>query len=393
QDGSEIPVEIGLNPIEANGELYVVASVIDISERLKSEERFKAAFDVAPSGMLMIDSRRRIVLINKKVEEIFGYSRQELVGSSIEVLVPEDFRGPHPKFVETYMKKPEPRSMGIGRELFGRHKSGNLVPVEVGLQPIWFNGETCVISSIVDISYRKKAEAEIESKTQEIEEFAYRTSHDLRSPLKSIAGVAECIVESIEDQQYDEAKSHAIRISGVCKKLLRLIEDILTLTKVDLAAEARSEFDFNSYKNDFGEKYSEQLEQNDVKFEATFMNTRSLSIENARLVQVLDNLLVNAVKYCDSAKDHRFVRLHTFNDNARFFIHVSDNGIGIPLDRQSEVFGMFKRFYSSSIEGSGLGLYIVKKQIDKLGASISFESSADGTNFYLEFELTPQLHA
>lgn len=106
------------------------------------------------------------------------------------------------------------------------------------------------------------------------------------------------------------------------------------------------------------------------------------------MIQVLDNLISNAVKYCDPAKESPFVKVSTFNDPNRFFIHIEDNGIGIPEARQNEVFGMFKRFRNITVPGSGLGLYLVKKQINKLGAVVTFESSEKGTTFYIEFNTT-----
>ena len=171
KDQSQFPVEVGLNPIEAEGKNFVLSSIIDITARLKAEEMFKTAVDASPSGMVIIDSERTIILLNKKIEEIFGYERDELIGHKIEMLVPDDFKKHHPKFVESYVQKPESRSMGIGRELFGKHKSGRLFPVEIGLQPVYANTGMTVISSIVDITYRKDAEAEIKRKSEELEEF------------------------------------------------------------------------------------------------------------------------------------------------------------------------------------------------------------------------------
>lgn len=386
KDTSLFPIEVGLNPIERNGELFILSSVIDISSQHKAEERFKAAVDAAPSGMLMIDSQRKILMINKKIEEIFGYSRSELLGQSIETLVPNDVSSHHPKFVESYLQKPEPRGMGIGRELFGKHKSGKLVPVEIGLQPVVTHGETFVISSVVDITYRKRAEAEIKRTTEELEEFAYRTSHDLKSPLKSISGIAECIVEYLDEHDYQTARDNVEKISNLSHKLLTLIEDILTLTRVSITQEVLKSFDFVEFSSLFQDKYRSMLKENDVNLEFQFLHERELVVQHARLTQVLDNLISNAIKYCNKDKSNRSVKVRTSNDSRKFFIHICDNGIGIPPDRTKDVFGMFKRFHNTTIPGSGLGLYLVKKQIEKMGAYITFESNSKGTTFYLEFD-------
>jgi PAS domain S-box-containing protein len=387
KDESVFPVEVGLNPIEVDGRIMVLGSVIDITERLRAEERFKAAVEGAPNGMLMVDASRKIVLCNQKIEEIFGFARDELIGHPIEILVPDDFKAPHPKLAESYFRNPQSRAIGIGREFFGRHKSGRLIPVEIGLQPIHSSGETFVISSVVDISYRRTAEVEIKRKTEEIEEFSYRTSHDLRSPLKSIASMADCVAESLDEREYVEARSGVVKISHLAVKLLALIEDILTLTKVDAAVESTAVFDFDAFSELVREKFGAALAEAETDLEFAFLHRRQLVVAPSRLTQVLDNLVGNGIKYSDKDKDARVVRVHTLNNASRFFIQVEDNGTGIPVERQAEVFGMFKRFHSSSIPGSGLGLYIAKKQVDKLGADISFESSPAGTTFHLEFNL------
>lgn len=385
QDGSLFPVEVGLNPIEIDGVFYVLASVIDITERQRAEELVRAAVEAAPNGMIMIDSERRIQLINEKAEQIFGFSREELVGNSIEMLVPEDFKEHHPRFVESYLGRPESRAMGIGRELFGRHKSGRLIPVEIALQPIVSSGQTFVISSVVDITYRKNAEAEIRRKTEEIEEFSYRTSHDLRSPLKSIAGMSECVRENLDEGDLDSARANIDRITGLTGSLLKMIEDILRLTQVDASQEDASVFDFEAFEALCRDKFDAALAAGAVDLQFTLLHKCALTVEPARLTQVLDNLIGNAIKYADESRAQRVVRVLTFTNRSTFFIHVEDNGIGIPEDHQAEVFGMFKRFHSASISGSGLGLHLVRKQIARLGAGITFESGPDGTSFYIAF--------
>ncbi len=387
KDGSLFPVEVGLHPIEVDGETMVIGSVIDVTERQKAEQRLRAAFEAAPNGMLMIDASRRIVICNRQIESTFGYSRDELTGSTIETLVPDDFRPHHPRFVEAFFRKPESRSMGIGRELFGRHKSGRLIPVEIGLQPIVSGGDAFVIASVVDITFRRNAEAEIQRKTQEIEEFSYRTSHDLRSPLKSIVGIADCILDDIDANQAADARKGAQRIRQLSDKLLALVEDILTLTKVDLTNEPVGAFDFASYATTAADKFHATLAETRAELSFLFQHKRDLIVQPSRLTQVLDNLISNGVKYCDPNKSKRTVVVRTFNTASRFFIQVEDNGTGIPADRQTEVFGMFKRFHSGSIPGSGLGLYVVNKQVARLGAGITFESGPTGTTFHVEIPL------
>lgn len=384
RDGSTFPVEVGLNPIIHEGKVLVLAIILDISERLIAEERFRTAFDAAPNGMLMIDTSRKIVLINKKIEEIFGYDRNELLGNFIETLVPDDFKNPHPKFVESYLQKPVARSMGIGRELFGKHKSGKLIPVEIGLQPISVGKDTFVISSIVDISVRRKIEEELKRKTEELAEFSYRTSHDLRSPLKTICGLSDGIGESLKENDLASVLKYNQKVGLLAAKLNDLVESIMNLTKVELTSEENCTFDFVQYAKDCQLKFEVLLNENNVKLEFHFFHDKALTTQPTRLTQVLDNLISNSIKYSDSKKTERHVRIKTFSGAKTFMINIEDNGVGIPVQKQNEVFGMFKRFHSTKASGSGLGLYLIKKQVDHLGAKISFKSTEEGTVFYLE---------
>ncbi len=392
RDGSLVPIEVGLNPIDLGGEALFMACVIDISERKRADEKFRAVVEFAPNGILMINSDREIVLCNKQIEEIFGYSQGELHGNPIEMLVPDDFKAPHPKFVQSFFDAPETRAMGIGRELFGRHKSGKLVPVEVGLRPFFGAQGLCVICSVVDISYRREAEAEIQRKTEEIEEFSYRTSHDLRSPLKSISALAECVLADLEEGEVPQAVHGAEEIQHLSSRLLQLTEDILTLTKVDADAGELREFDFDEWQTTTQEKFRADLEEADARIEFQCFHKCPLVIQAGRLIHVVDNLIGNAIKY-RNPKRKCSVWVRTFSQpgmqgsGGRFFVQVEDNGVGIPASKQPEVFRMFQRFHGNQIQGSGLGLYIVKKQIAKLDGQITFESSESGTVFTVDLPL------
>ena len=166
KDGSEFPVEIGLNPIETDeGTMVLSAIVIDIAARKaaeralrESEQRFRLVVEAAPNAVVMIDRAGKIVMVNTQAERVFGYSRAELEGQPVEMLVPERFRGHHPALRETFFADPRPRPMGAGRDLYGLKKDGGEVPVEIGLNPIETDEGALVLSAIVDITARKAAE-------------------------------------------------------------------------------------------------------------------------------------------------------------------------------------------------------------------------------------------
>jgi PAS domain S-box-containing protein len=158
KDGTEFPIEIGLNPIEIPEGLCTLASIIDVTERKRAEERFRIAVEAAPNAMLMIDQQRAITLVNRKAEDLFDYARDEMLGQPIEMLVPERYRAKHPGHVAAFLHQPRSRPMGAGRDLYGRRRDGTEVPIEIGLTPIETQDGTFTLASIIDITERKRAE-------------------------------------------------------------------------------------------------------------------------------------------------------------------------------------------------------------------------------------------
>lgn len=387
KNGKSFPVEVGLSPVETTDGLLVLSSVIDLTQQFLAEEKFKSAVESAPNGMLMIDSRGIIILVNKKIEELFGYERSELLGQPMDILVPDEFKAHHPRFVQSFIENPSPRSMGIGRDLFAKNKTGRLFPVEIGLQPLQEEDDKVfVLASIVDITLRRQSELEIQEKSEELKEFAYRTSHDLKSPLTTMSAMLGCIKEDLQNGDVDEAIKNVDKIHKVSKNLQTLVQSILFLTKADLSEDQLKAFDFTDYLHNFKLAYQAQIEKTGVKIESNFDHSKDFVTQKIKLSQILDNLLSNAIKFSVNVDRESVIKISTHNDTHHFYIQVKDNGPGIPLERQKEVFSMFKRFHHG-IEGNGIGLYMVRKFTNKLNGQISFDSTENGTRFYLKFPL------
>ncbi len=156
KDGSEFPIEIGLNPISTDEGLFIVSAIVDISERKRLEARFQATIESAPTAMVMIDQAGTIVLLNRELERLFGYDRDELLAQKIEILIPGRYRSVHPGLRTQYFAAPDARRMGAGRDLSGVRKDGGEFPVEIGLSPVKTEEGLFVIGTIVDISERTR---------------------------------------------------------------------------------------------------------------------------------------------------------------------------------------------------------------------------------------------
>ena len=158
RDGTEFPVEISLSPVKTPDGEVVISAIRDVSTRKAEEDKFRALLESAPDAMVIVDGRGKIVLINSRSEQLFGYQRHELLGYSVEVLLPERFHGRHTKHRSEYVKDPRQRGMGAGLELFGLRKDGTEFPVEISLSPIHTATGVLVASAIRDLSTRKRAE-------------------------------------------------------------------------------------------------------------------------------------------------------------------------------------------------------------------------------------------
>lgn len=388
KDGHRIPIEIGLQPIGDGDEITVLVSVVDITERKNNELRIRLALDASASAMIMIDDAGKIVLTNASAEFMFGYEKDELIGRPIEDLVPERFRRKHGVYRTSYLNSRERRDMGMGRDLFGLNRDKSEFPIEIGLTPIDGVDGRRVVATINDITERKARDDLIKQKNialtqlnEELTQFAYSASHDLKAPLSSIAGAMKICQQDIADGNVEEVSDNLVRAQNMAERLAQRIEDMLSLARADHAENDQTPLSVAEVVNEVWSTIGGREHQDEITLRTDFNHTDPIYTVGVRFFAVLENLLSNAWKYRDPSKEKSEVLVETHSSEGNLILAVRDNGIGIPEDCHEKVFKLFQRFSDGSNPGSGLGLALVQKNVRHLGGTITFESSPQGTTF------------
>jgi PAS domain S-box-containing protein len=391
KDGSEMPIEIGLNPLQTPEGNFVLSSVVDITERRRSVEQFRLAIEAAPTGMLMMDKGGVIVLVNAQVEKLFGYPREEILGKKIEMLVPERFRVRHPEFRKSFFGDPRARAMGGGRELYGLRKDGSEVPVEIGLNPLQTSEGDFVLSSVVDITERKRADVERENllgqlrtlntdlerrvteRTSELsatlrerEVLLQEIHHRVKNNLQVISSLINMQVRQLEDNSSRDALEECqTRVQAIA-----LIHEKLYQSK-DYSRVPFSEYAKSLVANVFS---AAGVSRSAVALHLA-MEDLSLGVDKAiPCGLILNELITNALKHAFPNQRHGTVRVELRRDGERDVVFaVIDDGVGMPAE-----------FHMN--DSPSLGMSLVHTLVEQLDGSIEIIRDA-GTTFQVRFPM------
>lgn len=389
KDGSRFWATVVITAMrDKEGSLYGFSKMTrDLTQRRQAEEKFQLVVEASPTGLLMMSREGSIQLLNAQLEVLFGYQRDELLGRSIEVLVPERFREQHPGHRLAFFSAPTSRAMGMGRDLYGLRKDGSEFPVEIGLNPIETDEGMAVMATVIDITARKRAETtlaqhrdELERSNKDLEQFAYVASHDLQEPLRAVAGCVQLLKKRYHGQLDERANEYIGHAVDGAKRMQSLIDDLLTYSRIGRAESSHRAVSCADALTVALKNLSVSVQESGAQ--VTWDVLPVVAGEAVQITMLLQNLLANALKFRKPSENPR-IHIGVVRDGTRATFSVSDNGIGISQEHFERIFGVFQRLHTrSEYPGTGIGLALCKRIVEHRGGRIWVESKpGEGTTF------------
>jgi PAS domain S-box-containing protein len=400
-------------------------------KNLESQDIFRMLFESAGEGLVLIERTGVLLMVNARLEEMFGYGKDELLGQKVEVLIPEALRHSHSAHREGYAKHPKKRSMGAGMDLVGRCKNGTTIPIEISLNYFHSGDEMVIMGLITDITERKKIEQELQALNKDLEQrvedrtqmlagaikeleysnkslekaegdliqaletekelgelksrFVSTASHEFRTPLATILSSVSLIAKYSKPEDEEKRTKHIDRIKSSVTDLREILNDFLSLSKLEEGKMRNTPEVFKV--TPFCKTVAEEMRMHvkpGQKIEYKHEGPEELELDSQLLKHVLVNLLSNAIKF---SEEGRAIIIHSVLSKEAFQISVQDSGMGMSPEDQKHLFERFFRGKNAaSIQGTGLGLNIVQKYVELMGGEISFQSELNkGTTFTVVF--------
>jgi protein-histidine pros-kinase len=387
KNGSEFRLEISLSALELDDAKLVMSAVRDVSARYEADQQFKQLLESAPDAMVIVDGTGKIIIVNSQTQKLFGYSRAELVGQSIELLLPARYRVRHEAHRTRFFADARVRPMGLGLELYGFRKDGTEFPVEISLSPLETGSGVLVSSAIRDISERKRFEHALHEKNLQLEaasrakdRFLASMSHELRTPLNAIIGFTGTLLMRLPGPLTPDQDTQLTTVQTSARHLLALINDLLDVAKIEA-----EKIEINSEPTDCRQVLAEvaatlqpaakkkglQLSIEETSVPAVMRTDRRL------LSQIVINLVDNAIKFTE--RGSVTIRIvHCPQSKDALLIQVQDSGRGISAEDQAKLFQPFSRLENAGAPptpGSGLGLHLSRTMAEHLGGTLECDSA------------------
>lgn len=374
KDGHTLHVEVSARRLR-NGEIQ--STIQDVSERRRAEERFRTIVEGSPNAMLMVDERGDIVLVNTQTEQMFGYHREELMGKSVEILVPAEVRGCHPALRAGFHCNPQVRAMGKGRDLFGLRKDGRRLPLEIGLNPVTTQEGRCVLASIIDISERKAAETRDREHHEEMRVMSQRLLEAQETERRAIArelhdevgqaltatriNLHQLVQEAGEGGIGKRAQETSAMVSELLQQVRQLSLDLHPSVLDDLGLAAALRWVVRTRAG------GSEIE---VRFELTEGMPRFAGVTEHTAFRVFQEALSNVLRHSGA----RNVTVALQHEGDSLELSITDNGCGFDPDTARK----------RALEGRSLGLLGMRERVRLAGGRIAIESNlGKGTHVHV----------
>ena len=349
----------------------------DISKIGESDVFFRNLLESAPDAMIIVDEKGEIVLVNGQALRMFGYRRDEMIGESVDALLPEEDRHIHASHRASYSNAPSLRPMGQDIDLVGLRKDGSKFPVEISLSPVETHGGKYISSVVRDVTIRRRMENDIKAAREASERankansaFLAAASHDLRQPVQALSLLNGALRRTIKDER---ALLMVENQDASLMAMTNLLNSLLDISRLDAGAVKPEWEDFPMQRliDRLSAEFGRQAQSKGLEFTSESCDAVVRSDPNL-LAEIITNLVSNAIRYTDKGE----VRMVCIERDGHCYLEVSDTGIGIESDQVDEIFREFHQCKSpgASKEGFGLGLAIVRRLTDLLDHRIGVES-------------------
>jgi PAS domain S-box-containing protein len=407
KDGSTFPMELAISAFRLGERRHFTGIVRDITDRKRAEEELRQAEERMRSvvnhvidGIIMIDERGRIESFNPAAEKLFGYTRAEVVGQNVKVLMPEPYHSEHDHYIQNYVTTGVAKIIGIGREVVGRRRDGSTFPMELAVSAFHIGPRRYFTGIVRDITERKRLEQELRQRLADLadadrqkNEFLAMLAHELRNPLAPMRNALHLMrMPGADGTMVTQARDMMER---QMHQLVRLVDDLLDVSRI-----IRGKIELRKEPVDLAVAVSRAVETAQPVVEAqghqltVSLPERPLWVDGdlIRLSQVIANLLTNAAKYTDKAGR---ITVKLEGDGGEAVVRVRDTGVGIPPELQPRIFDLFvqgDRTPARSQGGLGIGLTLVKRLIEMHEGSIAVASAgvSQGSEFTVRLPALPE---
>lgn len=393
KNGEEFPLELSLGEWRETDRIWFTAVVRDITERQKAEQRFRGLLEAAPDAMVIVNESAEMIIVNAQAEKLFGYSRDELLGNRVEMLIPESIRSRHVDHRSKLFSNPHPRPMGAGLSLYGVRKDGKEFPVEISLGPLETEHGTIISAAIRDISERK--EAEEQSRRLQLlstrQDFLAALMHNLKNPIIG----ADRVLEVVTSDRFGHLSPDLTRIFSELKlsnrKVLSMMNELIEIYQYETDPRVLHASPIKIAKlvrSCINDALSLAEARRVVLVTEICDDVDGIRVDRVGITRVLENLLDNAIKFSDEAGEVKV----TLCKNGRSIELAVHNYGKIISDKEKEA--LFVGFWKGVAgqpcpPGTGLGLYLCRTIVEgHQGKLICTSEEALGTTFTVVLPIT-----